>query len=425
MSNTPVDISPAAGDLAPPKTVPWRRWLNAYDGFNLATNTLFTSAVWVIYLASRGYSPLAIGLFEMLFHLAKFLAEVPTGIFADMVGRRKSLMIFCIISAVENLLFLNPTVPSMIVSFSLAGISFAFLGGASEAMLWTLAGFAEPGNQARRYSRLVSRMYLVGFIGEIIGTSLGGYLGHILVVLPFLLRAAFTLLGLVPLLLLPEQKGVTEQRVSPLAHLGKGLLAVWHAPALLGLLLVSALTTSCWQTIYFYYQLYLRGLGFSLTVIGLIVAVSTVSGFFFTALAPFLIRKLPMRWLIALFVFAEIAGLFCMSLPQPYISLFGYLVLFQASVSVISPAISTYANERSPEEQRATVLSLNTGLFSAGMIVLFPLFGLGITNVPYSIVYQWTSLGLLTGVLAIIGLVFGLKNLNQRRRNNIVEKGAE
>ena len=159
MNNTTINQSLDSSIIegASPKAIPWRRWLLAYDGFNLSTNTLFTSAIWVIYLASRGYSPLAIGLFEMLFHIAKFVAEVPTGIFADMVGRRKSLMFFCIIGAVENLLFLVPTVPLMILSFSLSGISYAFLGGASEAMLWTIAGQADSANQARRFSRLVSR----------------------------------------------------------------------------------------------------------------------------------------------------------------------------------------------------------------------------------------------------------------------------
>ncbi len=40
------------------------------------------------------------------------------------------------------------------------------------------------------------------------------------------------------------------------------------------------------------------------------------------------------------------------------------LVFFQASVGILAPAISTYVNERAPEEQRATILSFQTGLFS-------------------------------------------------------------
>ena len=392
-----------------PMPVPWRRWLAAFYCFDSTTSLLFTSAVWVIYLASRGYSPLAIGLFETIFHIAKFVAEVPTGIFADLVGRRKSLIICCMIGAVENLLFLMPSPPIMILSFSLAGISWAFRGGAHEAILWMIAGHAEPANQAAHYSKLISRMFMLALVGEIIGTASGGFLGHLLTILPFLCQSAAFAVGIIPLLLLPEQRGTKEQRVHPLAHLRTGLRAVRQTPVLLGLLLISSLVDSCWQTVYFYYQLYLHGLGFSLSVIGLLVAASTVSGFLFTAAAPFIMRHIQQRWLVPLFVSMEIVGLFCMSLPQTFISLFGYLVLFQAAEAVLTPAISTYINERSPEAQRATIFSLQTGLFSAAMIVLFPLFGLGITQVAYSTVYLWTLVGLAIGSIAIGILVWILK----------------
>ncbi len=389
--------------------VPWRRWLAAFYCFDTTTSLLFTSAVWVIYLASRGYSPLAIGLFETIFHIAKFVAEVPTGIFADLVGRRKSLVLCCIIGAVENLLFLIPSPPIMVLSFSLAGISWAFRGGAHEAILWMIAGRAEPANQAARYSKLISRMFLLALVGEIIGTASGGFLGHVLTILPFLCQSAAFAIGIIPLLLLPEQRGTKGERVHPLAHLRAGLRAVRQAPVLLGLLLVASLVDSCWQTVYFYYQLYLHGLGFSLSIIGLLVAGSTFSSFLFTAAAPFIMRRLPLGWLVPLFVGAEIVGLFCMSLSQTVISLFGYLVLFQAAEAVLTPAISTYINERSPEAQRATIFSLQTGLFSAAMIVLFPLFGLGITHVAYSMVYLWTLEGLTIGSIAVAILVWILK----------------
>ncbi|HEU5379184.1 MAG TPA: MFS transporter [Ktedonobacteraceae bacterium] len=413
MRDTSLSEPALSNPVEPLARTPWRRWSQAFDAHNLATNVGFTRAIWMIYLAGQGYSPLALGLFEMLFHVAKFVTEVPTGIFADMLGRRKSLIIYCIMSAVETLLFLKPTVPLIILSFVLSGTGFAFRGGASEAILWNIAGHAEPEHQAQRYSRLVSRMYLVGMIGEIIGSSAGGYLGNVLIVLPFLLSSILALLGVVPLLFLPEQKVAASERTSALRHLGKGLQAVWHSPALVGLLLISGLTESCWQTIYFFYQLYLHGLGYSLSAIGLIVALSTVSNFLFTAAAPYLMRRLKESWLVPVFVGVEILGLALMSLPQAWLGLLGYLVFFQASVAVLMPAISTYINQRSPEAQRATVLSLQTGLFSAAMIVLFPLFGLGVTNVPYNIVYLWTLLALATGALAILVLSLTLQKLRR------------
>jgi MFS family permease len=391
-------------------TKTWKRWLLAFDGYNATTNIAFTTAIWVIYLAAHGYSPLAIGLFETLFHVAKFLAEVPTGIFADLFGRRKSLIVHCVLSSLENLLFIWPSTPFIVLSFLLSGVSFAFMGGANEALLWTLAGKAAPDQQKTYYSKLVSRMLMVSLLAVVLGTTIGGYLGNILEILPFLCRTVFMLLGIPPLLLIPEQRGTTTanivlERVSPLRHFFKGLHAVSRNPILLGLILISGLTEGCWQTIYFYYQLYLHGVGFSLSSIGLVVAASNGSSFLFTALTPWIMRRLHGRWLVPIFVGMEIVGLWLMSLPQAAISVIGYLILFQASLAVLYPAISTYVNEHSPEEQRATVLSFQTGLFSAAMIVLFPLFGLGVSHLAYSTVYVWTLLALTVGSLLIGGIV--------------------
>ena len=385
--------------------LPWRRWLFAFDCYNLSSNTLFTSAIWVIYLAAHGYSPFEIGLLEMIFHIAKLVAEIPTGIFADLLGRRKSLIVAASIQAIEVLLFLVPTPPIMLLSFILAGTAWAFRGGANMALLWGLAGFADPEQQTARYGKLVSRMILVGLLGEIIGTTTGGYLGTLLTVLPFICAAIVNALSIIPLLFIPEQRIPAQRQPRPWHHLRAGMRAVWHMPTLLGLLLISGLTDSCWQTIYFYYQLYLHGLGFSLSVIGFIVAGSTVSSFLFTMAAPRIMRWLSLRWLVPLFVLVEIGGLLLMSLPMPLVSVLGYLVLFQGSVAILTPALSTYINERSPEEQRATVLSLQTGLFSAAMIALFPLFGLGISHASYSTVYLWTLYALAGSSVAIAGVV--------------------
>ncbi len=97
MSDTSLQEPIASGEK-PSATSPWRRWSRAFDAHNFATNTSFTRAIWMIYLAGQGYNPLTLGLLEMLFHVARFATEVPTGIFADMLGRRKSLIVYCALS---------------------------------------------------------------------------------------------------------------------------------------------------------------------------------------------------------------------------------------------------------------------------------------------------------------------------------------
>ena len=410
--------APAAAPL-PADAVTQRRWNIAFACYTLAVNTGFTRAVWVVYLAAHGYSPFAIGLVEMIFHLAKFVAEVPTGVFADLVGRRASLIVSCALAGIGELLFVAPSFPVIALSFALLGVAYAFRGGADSAMLWALAERAGVPDKAAQYSRLYSRMFLILLLGETIGSASGGFIGGIWALLPFICQGVVSVLAIPPLLFLPEVRLAHSERHSPLRHVGVGLRAAWSDPVLLGLLLLSGLTASVFTTLGYYTQLYFNGLGFSLGAIGIIFALAIVPDSLFTSLAPRIIKRLPQRWLLTIFVGGELLGLAAMSAQQPLLGVAGFLLLFHSADAVLTPAISRYLNERSPEAQRATVLSLDAGLFSAAMIVLFPLFGLGLTHASYHTIYLWTLAALAGGGVAIAALVWLLRRLrlqpDQRR----------
>ena len=389
-----------------------RRWVVAFALYTLATNVTFTQAVWVLYLAAQGYSPFAIGLFEMGFHLAKLAAEVPTGIFADLSGRRASLIISCAIAAGASLLFLHPTAPMIALSFGLQGIAFAFRGGADSALLWGLAGQSGAPDRAAWFGRLFSRMLLVTIFAQTAGTAAGGFLAGVYPALPFVCGALAVGAGIPPLLLLPEQRAASAEggpRPRPLPHLRSGLRAVAADPVLLGLLMLSGLTASVYTTTGYYTQLYFGSLGFSLATVGVIVAAGVVPDALGAALAPRILGRLPRRVVLAVFVGAECLGVACLGVGSPALALLGYLVLLHSGDAVLYPALNTYLNERSPESQRATVLSLDTGLFSAAMIVLFPLFGLGLTRIAYPMAYRWICAAFVAGALAIVAVIVLLR----------------
>ena len=382
-----------------------RRWGIAFGLYSIASNLTFTQAVWVVYLAGQGYSPLAIGLFEMTFHVAKLVAEVPTGIFADLVGRRASLICSCLCLVVAEALFLPHTTPLLVLSFSFSGFSTAFQGGAREAIVWTLAERAGGADHAARYSRLFSRMLVVALLAEAAGAASGGYLSAVWLLLPFVARGLAGLVGIVPLLSLPERRAGSGARPRPLAHLRLGLGVAARDPLLLGLLLVSALEASIFTTTNYYTQLFFHGIGVSLVQIGLIVALTNLADFACTALAPRLMRWVPVQRLVPAQIMGVALGLLVMSTGQPVLGIAGFLLLVHGADSSLVPALSTWINSRLPEEQRATVLSLETGLFSAMMIVLFPLFGLGLGHITYSAAYLLAAGVLLVGCAAPIGWV--------------------
>jgi MFS family permease len=406
---------------AQPETIPaspaaQRRWTLALGLYSITSNSLFSNAIWLIYLAAHGYTPFQIGLFETLFHIAKFVAEAPTGVFADLVGRRASLIVSSALSSLAPLLFLFPTFPALVaLGFALSGLGFAFRGGAESAMIWRLAELSGAPDRAARFSRLFSRIVILGLLAAALSVSAGGFLSDVSVALPFVAQSLVIALGIGPLLLLPEKRLAHAESHNPFAHFGAGIRAVWHDPWLLALLLLSALSASVFTTVGFYNQLYFYSLGFTLAAIGVIYGASYALDALYTLFAPRLIARLPAPRLLAIFLGAEALGLLAMSLRAPWLGVAGFLLLFHLSDAVLYPALNTYLNQRAPEEQRATVLSLDTGLFSGAMIVLFPLFGFGLTSIPYDVAYKWTLAALVGGSLLIVGGALWLTRLRGKR----------
>ena len=50
------------------------------------------AASWVALLALRGFSLLQIGMLESIFHIVSLCFELPSGVVADVFGRRKTLI---------------------------------------------------------------------------------------------------------------------------------------------------------------------------------------------------------------------------------------------------------------------------------------------------------------------------------------------
>jgi MFS family permease len=415
-SSSPVIAAPRPSRATP-------RWGPAFNVYTLLANLNTENAIWLIYLAARGYSPFAIGLCEMLFHVAKFVAEVPTGLFADLVGRRASLLAASAFGVAAALLFLDPAPLTISLSFICSGIAWAFKGGAQEAVVWTLAAESrdKPGHEtdtAGRYSRLYSRFLVITLIASALGDIAAGFLLQWNPALPFVLRAVGVALAVPALLLIPRLRPEHAERPRPLAHLRAGARVAWRSPLLLGLLLLSGLEGTVFTTSNYYTQLYLTQIGYGVVAIGVIFGAGAVMDFLATGSAPRVMARVLRRRLIPTLVAGVAAGLLLMATGQAAAGLVGFLFILRVCDSLFVPAISTAINARTPDAQRATVLSLETGLFSGGMIVAFPLFGLGLSHVTYQQGYLGAALTLLAGAGLIAAMVVML-----RRRKRMA--GAE
>ena len=54
---------------------------------------LSLTGAWVVILAARGFSLVQIGFAETVFHITSLICEIPSGMLADMYGRKKMLVL--------------------------------------------------------------------------------------------------------------------------------------------------------------------------------------------------------------------------------------------------------------------------------------------------------------------------------------------
>ena len=87
--------------------------------YTLTTVSYFriAGASWVALLALRGFSLLQIGVLESIFHIASSCFEIPSGVVADVFGRKKTLALSKLVSVLSGLAMILSDNFGMVFSF--------------------------------------------------------------------------------------------------------------------------------------------------------------------------------------------------------------------------------------------------------------------------------------------------------------------
>ena len=164
----------------------------------LTITSLFTGAlalIWgvnTLFLLQAGLDIFHVMLVNAAFSFAQFAFEIPTGVVADTLGRRVSLL-FCLITLLAATLA-YVALPALGLGFwaftfvsIVLGLGFTFWSGAAEAWLVdTLkhVGYDQP------IERVFAKSQVAFGVAMLIGTTAGGLFGQVSLRLPYLVRAA-------------------------------------------------------------------------------------------------------------------------------------------------------------------------------------------------------------------------------------------
>ena len=94
-------------------------------------------SVWVLLLALRGFSLVEIGAAEGLFHVVSFCCELPSGLLADLLGRKRTLALSQGMFLLSALLMAGSQgVGGVYLSLAVSALGYNLQSGTREAMTY-------------------------------------------------------------------------------------------------------------------------------------------------------------------------------------------------------------------------------------------------------------------------------------------------
>lgn len=124
-------------------------------------STLYTMSVlgnlsltgaWVAILAARGYSLVEIGIAETIFHLTSLMFEIPSGVLADVFGKKKMLMLSTIMRMVSNvIMILSSNLFMVCTSMVFTALSYNFSSGSGDALAYDSLKLAGMESRFEKY----------------------------------------------------------------------------------------------------------------------------------------------------------------------------------------------------------------------------------------------------------------------------------
>jgi MFS family permease len=361
--------------------------------FNLAASLIW--GVDTLFKLHAGLDIFQVMLTNAAFTLGMVVFEIPTGVVADTLGRRVSLLLCIATLLVSTLLYVTIAWqgwgfwPFMVTSM-LLGLGYTFYTGAVDAWLvdaLKATGFVEP------LEGVFAKGQMVFGAAMLVGTLSGGVLGQIGLSVPYLVRAA----TFVPLLAL-AWIGMAEIGFTPRTFewrrvpeemrrvFVEGVRYGLHHRIVRPVMLASLVNMSFMIFGFYSWQRYfLDLLGRELVwVSGLIAALLSLSMIVGNALVRPLGRAIRTRTGV-LIVSSAIqaaavvgggvlglgvtAGAAAHGVPARFLVVVALYLIYGVALGAMGPVKQGYLNAHIPSAQRATIISLDALFADAGGVV--------------------------------------------------------
>lgn len=355
--------------------------IRAYYWLGLLLNGWFILPNWVFYF-SQHLSIQQIGLIEGIAVMVGILMEVPSGVFADLLGKKKTIIIGSLFLILSCLILINAT---EFVHFLLGNIimciGFSFHSGATEAFAYD--SLKEAGEE-KGYDTVVAKHTSITIAATLVSTFLGGLLYRLAPQAPFRAWAVFLGLSIVVMYFTHEPR-IDSAKFSVAAyfrHLKEGVMTLFGTrlrnyliPLLAIPIIIKLYQGLVRQSMAGYF-------GYTGETFGYLFALVSLPAILLSFRYSGIRQKLGNKTLLLL-IFLSYALVFGVASSTTGLLIGGGLyLLLNVTENIARPLVSSLVNERIDSKHRTTTLS-TLSLFSQGPYIILVTFFAGLTEPSY------------------------------------------
>jgi MFS family permease len=353
-------------------------------------STLAASFIWginTLFLLDAGLSNTQAFAANAFFAAGQVIFEVPTGVIADVRGRRVSYLLGAATLLVSTLLYLymwqtGAAFWGWALASMFIGLGFTFFSGAVEAWLVDALNFTKyDGN----LESVFAKGQTVAGAAMLTGSVAGGFIAQATNLgVPYIVRAVILGVTLLVAFLLMRDVGFTPTKgTGPIAEvktvLRASIDAGWRRPPIRWVMLAAPFTVGVGFYAFYAMQPYLLELygdpnayGVAGLAAAILAGAQIVGGLIVPRVRKLFARRTHVLILASAISVAMLALIGWTS--SFWLAIF-LLVLWALTFAASAPIRQAYLNGLIPSEQRATVLSFDALMGSAGGVVAQPALG--------------------------------------------------
>jgi MFS family permease len=312
---------------------------------------------------------------EAVFQGVIVLAEMPTGAVADRWGRKTSMLLGGIGAPIGILIFgLADSYPLLLLSYAIWAVSFTLFSGADSAFVYdSLASDKREGE----FSRVMGRGRAVGMgaavVGALIGAPLAAATG---LTTPIFVGAAMSVLATMVVLTFrePERHGEEHERLKYFQIMREALRYAKDHAQVRTMMVLHAVLASAALSMFILIQPYLSHHDVPTAHFGIFVVATHGAAALGSLLAHRLVGRVGEPGAFSALT-AVLSGGFLLLAAVDSLAMFPAFCLLYFANSAFVPLSQGYVSRHSPQQLRATLVSVTSMGASLAVVVSQPAIG--------------------------------------------------